>query len=1218
MSLAYFRGRCSVSLKQNFPQLNGAMLAVADSPEAVRPVLKVLENGYAVVACINSPSSVTVSGDVDAIDELSSILETRNVWNRKLRTGVAYHSNHMKCIAEEYMTAVANIRPLLAPRATFYSSLHGRVVDVTELHAAYWVENLTSPVEFCKGVESMCGDADSTVPSPSAKVNMLVEIGPHSALEGPVKQILKGLGPQATKIPFTPSLVRKKDAVESMLNTAAFFFMRGCHLDFKAINFPHAGSSPAALLTDLPRYPWQHSNSYWHHSRICDNHLSRRFPRNDILGTLADYSNSLEPTWRNILRLDDLPWLRQHRMQSMNVCPLAFYVVMSMEAASQRAQMRHVPFNFFDVREVISNRALILEEGNEVEVALSLKPFSEGTRMDSDIWDEFRICSWTSQKGWVEHCRGLIAVRHTNCNAVDGERRKIDEQIALKKNATAIMEASTEQVDLSQMYSTLHDVGAGYGEMFRCMESSKACDSCAYAEVVVPNTKATLPHEFEPELIVHPAFFDHITQIVWPIFGAGRQGLDLLYMPSSIKRMSISKNLAKVPGDRLRTYGSGKPNSKAPKPTKFEIFATSVDDISGPLLSLEEVVLTPIRESTYSASHVPRELCFKLGWEPVSNQERSKDPTNIPEAMPNGIDKENQTQVNGEMKSNGKPKVNGEVTVDVETQVNGHRTPESEKSQTFNEIVVIIHRRSDDKSFLVDLANRLRDVIGKDVETATLDSIDPTGKICIFVSEIDGKILTNMNDFVFSQIQSVLTNASGLLWILEGAYKDSVSPDANMVVGLARSIRSETMQKFVTLDLDASDGQGLPSKTREVVEVFQRTWLPQNELVEVEMEYVEKAHELFVPRIYPDDQMNLFVQREIQEVMPYEQPFCQPGRPLKLEIGSAGALDTLRLVDDNKVSSPLGDFEVEIEVKATGMNFKDIVISMGQLSSDYIGVECSGIISRVGKNVSSVIPGQSVMAMSEGAYANYTRCAETSVTSIPQDMSFEDASTIPVVFCTAYYGLMDLGRLGPGDSVLIHAAAGGVGQASILLAKMVGADIFATVGSQIKKEFLIQEYAIPSDRIYYSRDASFGPAIRRATGGHGVDVVINSLAGDILRETWDCLAHFGRFIEIGKRDITSNTRLEMARFDFNATFSSVDLTVVANERPRLMKRIMSDVIKLLTDKSIRPISPISVYRISEIESAFRTLQSGKSMGKLVIVGDTHDQVKVRRNAEACP
>ena len=151
-----------------------------------------------------------------------------------------------------------------------------------------------------------------------------------------------------------------------------------------------------------------------------------------------------------------------------------------------------------------------------------------------------------------------------------------------------------------------------------------------------------------------------------------------------------------------------------------------------------------------------------------------------------------------------------------------------------------------------------------------------------------------------------------------------------------------------------------------------------------------------------------------------------------------------------------------------------------------------------------------------GAYSTFSRCLATSVSAIPDDMSFESACTIPVVFCTAYYALMDLGRLEPDDKVLIHAAAGGVGQAAIILAQMVGAEIFATVGSPSKKQFIMEHYGISENRIFYSRDTSFGPAIRRETNGKGVDVIINSLAGDILRETWECLAHFGRFVEIGK------------------------------------------------------------------------------------------------------
>jgi NADPH:quinone reductase-like Zn-dependent oxidoreductase len=266
-------------------------------------------------------------------------------------------------------------------------------------------------------------------------------------------------------------------------------------------------------------------------------------------------------------------------------------------------------------------------------------------------------------------------------------------------------------------------------------------------------------------------------------------------------------------------------------------------------------------------------------------------------------------------------------------------------------------------------------------------------------------------------------------------------------------------------------------------------------------------------------------------------------------------------------------------------------------------------VTRVGNKVEDIVVGDRVTAMSEGAYATFTRNKATSAHRIPKNMSFEDAATIPVVYCTALYSLVDLARLQQEDSVLIHAAAGGVGQAAIMLANMIGAETFATVGSVEKKKFIMDQYGVPEDHIFYSRNTSFAGDIKRATSGRGVDVVLNSLAGDSLRETWDCLAHFGRFVEIGKRDITSNTRLEMARFEHNASFASVDLTVVAAERPRLMKRLLTDVFALFESQSIKTISPITVFPISEVESAFRNLQSGKVHGKVVIVPGEDDQVK---------
>lgn len=146
-----------------------------------------------------------------------------------------------------------------------------------------------------------------------------------------------------------------------------------------------------------------------------------------------------------------------------------------------------------------------------------------------------------------------------------------------------------------------------------------------------------------------------------------------------------------------------------------------------------------------------------------------------------------------------------------------------------------------------------------------------------------------------------------------------------------------------------------------------------------------------------------------------------------------------------------------------GMNFKDVVISMGQLASPYIGVECSGTVSRVGAGLSSLAVGDRVCAMSQGAYGTFACYAATSAARIPDSMPFEVAASIIAVYCTAHYGLIELARLSAREKVLIHAAAGGVGQAAIQLAHMVGAEVFATVGSPDKKKWIMEQYEITED-----------------------------------------------------------------------------------------------------------------------------------------------------------
>ncbi|KAL1862392.1 Type I Iterative PKS [Paecilomyces lecythidis] len=1191
ITLAYRRGQMTQLLKETFPNLKGTMIAVGTSAEAIRPMLKMLRDGYATVACVNSPGSVTVSGDVPAIDELEKKLQERQIFNRRLKIDVAYHSNHMKSISTEYLASVESVKPSLSSKATFYSSVLARAAESSELDASYWVQNLTSPVLFPDALHALVADNE--------RPNLLVEIGPHSALKGPILETLKGLGSIASKVSYTPTIVRNGDAVESLLNTASAAYVRGAALNMTEINFPCSKARHCSFLTDLPRYPWQHSNRYWHEPRIARKHKTRDGPRNDILGIVANYSNDLEPTWRNIVRLDDIPWLRDHKMQGMTVYPLAGYLVMALEAAQRRAEQRGITFSRFQLREVVVGSALVLNDDSDVETMISLRRYAEGTRGSSDVWDEFRIHSWDSERGFTEHCSGLIAVRGTaesSINAVSSSAEDEEKYIQVQKSK--IEQASTQRVDSKHLYQVLDGLGAGYGPTFQGIENCFADSHHSLASLHIRDTKNVMPKGFEPKLTIHPAFLDGLLHLVWPILGHGKMDLDTLYMPTMIKHATISRDVPHSPGDYVRVYGTGNPHLPIPEPTNFDLLALE-ENSAKPLVVLDGLVMTPIRDSSGGRNGDVRQLCYKFQWQPLHQHlpVNGKDETNGL-SITNGSS-DNNTYATGETNGHGngvlphQNGVNGEATTNGRAVLNGNSIVET----TQHEVVII--NFSDSSQVAYQLADVIGHLEGRRPSVSQLGDIaDFTGKKVIIVQTGDSS-LRHLTSHTFDTIKNILLGAGSLLWI----YRRDI-PDAQMTVGLTRSVRSETLAKIATLGLSPQD---VDQPNVPIIGTMDAIWPIDGSEPTEDFEFKTENSQLFVLRAVGDDGTNAFVHNETGQQTLTLQPYNQDGRRFKVQVQNPGSLDSLYFEDDTV--TPLSSNQVEIEVKATGVNFKDVVVSMGQLSQPYIGIECSGIVSAVGKDVKDIQIGQRVMALVEGGYSTYARCPESSVVEIPDEMPFEVAGVLPVVFCTAYYGLFDLGHLQTGDRVLIHAGAGGVGQAAIMLAQMAGADIFVTVGSVDKKEFLKAQYSIPEDRIFYSRDASFGPALRRATNNEGVDVVINSLAGDLLRETWQCLAPFGRFIEIGKADITKNSRLDMFPFENNVTFSSVDLTKVAKYRPKLMKRLLGDVSKLVKQGIVRSISPLTTYRISELETAFRTLQTGKNMGKLVVVPQEGDQVK---------
>jgi NADPH:quinone reductase-like Zn-dependent oxidoreductase len=169
-----------------------------------------------------------------------------------------------------------------------------------------------------------------------------------------------------------------------------------------------------------------------------------------------------------------------------------------------------------------------------------------------------------------------------------------------------------------------------------------------------------------------------------------------------------------------------------------------------------------------------------------------------------------------------------------------------------------------------------------------------------------------------------------------------------------------------------------------------------------------------------------------------------------------------------------------------------------------------------------------------------------------------------------------------------------------MLAQRVGAEVFVTVGTDEKRTFVMEKYGIPADHVFFSRDTTFAAGIMGVTGGKGVDVVLNSLAGTLLQESFNCLAPFGRFVELGKRDFESNNSLAMEAFTKAVSFSSVDVINFGERKPVQANRILKHVVKLVADKEIDAVSPITVYPLSDVEKAFRLMQAGKHMGKIVL------------------
>ncbi|WP_406115523.1 beta-ketoacyl synthase N-terminal-like domain-containing protein [Kitasatospora purpeofusca] len=296
-----------------------------------------------------------------------------------------------------------------------------------------------------------------------------------------------------------------------------------------------------------------------------------------------------------------------------------------------------------------------------------------------------------------------------------------------------------------------------------------------------------------------------------------------------------------------------------------------------------------------------------------------------------------------------------------------------------------------------------------------------------------------------------------------------------------------------------------------------------------------------------------------------------------------------------------GPGQVEIEVAAAGLNFSDVLKAMGAYPGAAgtvpLGVECAGRVSAVGAGVERFRVGDRVMAVAPSALAAYTTTEAHLVAPRPSALDDEQAAAVPVAFLTAVYGLGHLARLRAGETVLVHSASGGVGLAALAVARRCGARVFATAGTPAKRRFLRELGGV--ELVMDSRSTDFAAEVAAATGGRGVDVVLNSLTGEALRRGLALLAPGGRFVELGKRDIHDDSPIGLGGLKANRALFAVDLDHTFHAQPELLAELFEEVVRGFEDGGFGPL-PVTVHPFAGAREAFAVMAQARHTGKLVL------------------
>ena len=1280
--VAYYRGKVVRDVNTN-----GSMLAVGLGAEAVQAYLHD-QHDAVIVACHNSPAGVTLSGDVDALKVVRDRLDAEKIFAREVKTGgKAYHSHHMAPVGVKYealIRAAKEHQPFDLPnptKARMVSSVTNTLVpENATIDETYWSANLRSPVLFNQAIQTITKHPEFS------DVDLLIEVGPHSALSGPIKQFKAEFG--LAELQYLPTLIRNTDSAAKLLELAGELFLKDYPIDMERVSMVEETlpggkihHMQGSLIVDLPNYQWNRKE-FWGEARLSREHRQPDYMRHDILGALLHGGSKAEPTWRNILRIRDVPWLKDHSLGGEAVFPAAGYFSMACEAITQLNELSSNPtvIQSYVLRDISIKNALVTPDNDMgIEILFNMRPSVHNETDSQTAWWDFSVSSVSEDDSRKDHVAGSISINSRKRGVTPKEAPDFPQRASGKSWNQA-----------------LRDVGFDYGPTFQDMQDIRF-DGKTYAatcKTAIKNNIGTMLGESRH--VLHPAAVDSCLQLLIASIYAGRASvmphgavpiqvdeiaiftptvkqleavtadafswidqrglrsyvggsqlvaddgellmeisdmrcisyeaalpqrteeplkslpysemawnldIDRLHSATEIPSLSIPDlvqlSLFKKPECKILEYGSHYTHETL---SRFKNSAYTATESEDKKLEIVETMIKPFKNAKVQKLDLSLDLDsqgISLGhYNVVIGPTDLSDPAAFVRLtsllVPGGklLWQSSKQPDPTALKSAGIPSIDFGIPR-IETTVYAasvsHNAPANASDAALRE-VQLVYRKKQASMFSI-IQRTLESTGWHTTSSALLDCKARVGDRVVMLADLEGPLLSTLEEGELAAIQSISNTASSILWVTTGGLLAGKTPEHAMTAGLARVVTSEQASlSLATLDLDVES-----TSAERIADIVASTVMEQGDNGFALENETCVAHNLaYISRLVPNNRINEVYSRGERELT--DGPF-DPEAGL---VGKVQAGKVVFEINDPAVTQ-LGDDYVEVQVLYSGLNKEDVAVISGTDYATNFSQEIGGVVRSVGSQVTSLKAGDRVVGFNFDKFSTYQRVRASHLQRIESTESFEEVVAVLMAYGTALYGMISLAQIEADNTVLILQGTGLPGLAALRIAQISRAKPYIVVENEVEAQHITQQYGLLQSQVLVN-DPLVVERLRESSGGVNADIVFSSGSSDagLAREAWRYIAPFGRFIDFGRKNVLKRSSLDTVPIHRGANYLSFDMLELHKWRPHTLSKVLTATVDLFRKDSIAAPKPVTIKNIAELNDAIDTFSDTFTAGKALI------------------